>query len=89
MIDLTKLTPEELYELGLQFAEISQTRPDITHRFFLGLDNGFRSWNSCIYLCDPLWALWRQGEFNLGGKDSFPIPFGAIGKVPSGSGRKD
>lgn len=85
MIDLENLTEEELYALGKKLGELSQDRPDVTHRIILGFRDGLRSWGIHENLGDVLWMLWRQGNHRV--STLLRIPFAGLNDSPSGSGQ--
>lgn len=87
MINLDRLSEEELYELGLHFGKMAQSRPDIAHRVVVGFRDGLESWGVQENLGDICWALWRQGEFNCP-KKNLSIPFASLQPRPSGVGSK-
>lgn len=85
MVDLKRLSEQELYALGKQIGELSQERPDIGHRIILGVRDGLHGWGIIQNLCDVLWALWRHGEFKAQSKN-LKIPFASLSRATSGSG---
>ncbi len=87
MVNLDGLSEEELYEFGLHFGKMAQSRPDIAHRVVVGFRDGLESWGVHENLGDICWLLWRQGEFKCP-KESLCIPFISLNSRPSGAGSK-
>ncbi len=82
-INFSKLTAEELYAIAVELGQLSQTRPDITHRFIVGLRDGLDSWGGSVTFNDIYWSLWRHGEYHCL-KENLSIPFTNLTARPSG-----
>lgn len=77
-----EMSPEDLYGLGKQIAELAKTRPDIVHRMFLGMHHGFQERREHS-LGRVLEMLWRHGTYDV--PESLKIPFEPLSSAPSGS----
>ncbi len=85
--NLDGLTSDELYELGKALGKIAESRPDVTHRFLIGMRDGLNELqNGCGYgFGDIFWFLWRRAHHVL--SKTFPIPFVSLLDQPSGQGK--
>ncbi len=81
-MDLSNMSPDQLYRLGEQIAEISKERPDISHRICLGMCHAFGD-QGVFVLGELLWTLWRHGTHIV--PENLRIPFSPLAETPSGS----
>lgn len=65
--NLQDLSAEKLYELGRALGSVAKERPDITHRFLLGMRDGLNEvQNGCGYgFGDVFSFLWRRAFHTL------------------------
>ncbi len=86
MTDFEALSGDELYELGLAFGELSKTRPDIAHKFLIGVRDGMDQSDNYGF-GEILSALWRRWHHTIATpKTPPPILFTSL-SAPSGNGK--
>ena len=84
---INRISSAVLYRLGKKLGKHSKNRPDITHRFIIGIRDGMdeESVTNTYGFGDLLWVLWRRWYHEIAGANTQPpIPFTS----PSGTSGK-
>lgn len=83
MIDFENLTAAQLYKIGVQLGELTQSRPDIVYRLIIGTWDGLHSYGHTEDLGSFLNWLQNRGIHHVP-LGNLRIPFAAL--KPAGAG---